>query len=418
MRICSLASLLTLALVAVAEAKKKHHHHGHHKKHHHDTTPIQQRGDDGGHEMGIPWGCDPSCIKGLKSTRRTDMVWYHHWQDGRVPDLDELGFDYTATFWGPTKWDKWNAVKAELSKGPLPKYMLAFNEPDVQGQSDIGPKAAAKLWMQELQPFAEKGVQVGSPQVCWHMQWLTEFMSACHSLGCNISFIALHWYGSWQDFDKFTKWISSVHEAFGLPIWVTEYGITQASGGTQAQIKDFHMRAVQWMRQQGYVKRSAWLGGFPVNQKPDPYPSSLNSYFNGDGSARDLLRWASHASDGFMLSLPGISKRDTSDTDHETAKQHEEKRPFKDDPVKHEHEQYDENHCDYKCQLRLNSIEKHYRKQHGIVEVTDKQFCVATPDKLDRDERKKLTTCLRQSGLLAHNQTQHLKHTESKSHHA
>ncbi|SPO31256.1 uncharacterized protein UTRI_05935_B [Ustilago trichophora] len=405
----SLAPLLTLALAAFASAKKHHHKHGHHKHHRHDdqaaaAAAMEQRGHSGGdsgHQMGIPWGCGPDCIKGLKSTRRTDMMWYHHWQDCRVPDLDKLGFEYVPTFWGTTKWDKWNAVKAEISRGPLPRYLLAFNEPDVQGQSDLGPKAAAKLFMQELQPFADKGVQVGSPQVCWNMQWLDQFMKECQKLGCKISFIALHWYGSWQDFDKFTKWISSVHDAYKLDIWMTEYGITQASGGSQSDIKNFHMKAVKWMREQGYVKRSAWLGGFPVNQKPDPYPNNLNSYFNDDGSARDLLWWASHSAGGAMLSLPGISKRDI-DATNETEKLLAEKSPFKDGPVKKHHEQYDEEHCDYKCQLRLNSIEKHYRKKHGIVQVTDKQFCVATPSKLDREERQKLTTCLRQSGLLAH----------------
>ncbi len=230
----AIASLVLIALAAVSNAEEEHHrkHHKHHKKHHHHeaaNTSVEPRGSgSNGHALGLPWGCDPSCINGVKSTKNTDFRWYHHWQDTRVADLDKLGFEYVATFWGPTKWDKWNAVKAELSRGPLPKYMLAFNEPDVQGQSDLGPKAAAKLWMKEMQPWANKGVKVGSPQVCWNMQWLEQFMGECKKLGCKISFIALHWYGSWREFDKFTHWIESVHNEFGLDIWITEYGITQA----------------------------------------------------------------------------------------------------------------------------------------------------------------------------------------------
>ncbi|KAJ1021645.1 hypothetical protein NDA16_003781 [Ustilago loliicola] len=406
----TLTTLLTIALAAMVDAKKHHHKHHHHNQQH----AIEQRGQNSDHQVGIPWGCDPSCIKGLKSTRRTDLNWYHHWQDTCIPDLDKLGLECVPTFWGPSKWDKWNAVKAEINKGPLPKHLLAYNEPDVQGQSDLGPKAAAKLWMQELKPFADRGVQVGSPQVCWNMQWLEQFMAECKNLGCNISFIALHWYGSWQDFDKFTKWISSVHDAFGLPIWITEYGITQASGGSQSDIKNFHQRAVSWMRQQGYVKRSAWLGGFPVNQKPDPYPSSLNSYFNGDGSARDLLWWVSHSAGGPVLSLGGISKRAVGkEQDVEALKE----KVVKDEPIKKaEHEQYDEEHCDYKCQLRENSVEKHYRKKHGVVQVDDKHLCIDTPGKLDRDERKKLGVCLKQHGLLAtHVDAHHEKHEKNKT---
>ncbi|TKY88176.1 hypothetical protein EX895_002886 [Sporisorium graminicola] len=403
-----LTSIFSLALVVSAEAKKHHHHRGLHKEHEQEhehenkynaPKALELRSDESYHLMGLPWGCDPNCFKGLKSTRHTDITFYHHWQDGCVPELDKLGFEYVPTFWGPTKWSEWEKVKAELRHRPQPKYMLACNEPDVQGQADLGPQAAARLWMQELKPFADKGVQVGSPQVCWNMQWLEQFMSECHKLGCNISFIALHWYGSWHDFDKFTHWISSVHDAFHLPIWITEYGITQASGGSQHDIKDFHVRAVQWMRQQGYVKRSAWLGGFPVNQKPDPYPSSLNSYFNDDGSARDLLWWASHSGGGnSWLNLPGISKR-------KVAEEALNEKAYKDDDVKHHHQQYDEDHCDYKCQLREASLEKHHRKRKGFVYVDEKQVCVATPSKLDKEERRKLSTCFKQAGFLGRRQS-------------
>ncbi|EST08332.1 Glycosyl hydrolase [Kalmanozyma brasiliensis GHG001] len=384
MKLGTFATLLAFALVAIVDGKKHKARHGHQRS----TGTITS------HQLGVPWGCDPSCIKGLKSTGRSDISFYHHWQDTRVPELDALGLDYVPTFWGPSKWDKWNAVKNELNAGALPTYMLAFNEPDVQGQSDVGPQAAARLWMQELKPFADRGVKVGSPQVCWNMQWLQKFMSACQRLGCDISFIAIHWYGSWRDFDKFTAWIESVHDAYGLPIWVTEYGITQASRGTQAQIKDFHIRAVQWMHSVGYVQRSAWLGGFPVDQKPDPYPSAMNSYFNGDGSARDLLWWAANSGGGDYLNLLG--KRDVAN------------HTLHDDEIKQSlHPQYDEDHCDYKCQLRQGSIEKHARNKKGIVEVNDGKVCVETPSKLDREERKKLTTCLRQAGVLKSEGTAH-----------
>ncbi|CDU22485.1 uncharacterized protein SPSC_01115 [Sporisorium scitamineum] len=389
-----LAFIFSLALVVVAEAKKHHHHHGHKKNEHHASKDLDTRSNDSAHQMGVPWGCGPDCLKGLKSTKSTQIHWYHHWQDSCVEDLDKLGFDYVPTFWGPSKWDKWESVKAELCKRKtMPKYMLGPNEPDVQGQADLGPQAAAKLWMQELKPFADKGVQVGSPQVCWNMQWLEQFMAECKKLGCPISFIALHWYGSWRDFDKFIRWISSVHDEFHLPIWITEYGITQASGGSQQDIKNFHVKAVQWMREQGYVKRSAWLGGFPVNKKPDPYPNSLNSYFNDDGSARDLLWWASHSAGGdSSLSLPGISKRELPEVELKS-------KTYKDDDIRHHHQQYDEDHCDYKCQLRESSLEKHHRKKKGIVQVDEKQVCVATPSKLDKEERRKLSACFKQAGL-------------------
>ncbi len=113
----------------------------------------------------------------------------------------------------------------------------------------------------------------------------------------------------------------------------------------------------------------------PVDQKPDPYPSNLNSYFNGDGSARDLLGGLRRQAVGSFLSIPGLHRRDETIPGKD----------YKDDePKKSPHPQYDEEHCDYKCQLRENSVEKHARKKKGIVAVNDKQVCVETPESWTR----------------------------------
>ena len=65
---------------------------------------------------------------------------------------------------------------------------------------------------------------------------------------------------------------------YGKPIWVTEYGVTASSGGSQDQIKafqsvffhllvifyhtdiSFSTQATAWMETQSYVQRAAWLG--------------------------------------------------------------------------------------------------------------------------------------------------------------
>ena len=127
-----------------------------------------------------------------------------------------------------------------------------------------------------------------------------------------------------------------------------------------------------------------------------------------------------------MLSIPGITKRDVTanasthgDADAKVTSDEEVEKilkKIKDDEIKKSHiEQYDEDHCDYKCQLRMNSVEKHYRKKHGIVQVDDKHVCVATPSKLDRDERKKLSVCLKQAGLLAHHDISATAHTKAST---
>lgn len=82
-----------------------------------------------------------------------------------------------------------------------------------------------------------------------------------------------------------------MHNKFNLPIWITEYGVTSSSGGSQQQVKQFHMEATQWLNSQSYVERTSNFGSFSVSSPPDNYGSRLNALFNGDGSLRDLAYW-------------------------------------------------------------------------------------------------------------------------------
>ena len=67
-----------------------------------------------------------------------------------------------------------------------PKALLAFNEPDISGQSNLDPTTAANLWMQEIQPWKKRGVRLGSPQIVWNQDWLSQFMNICKSKGCTV----------------------------------------------------------------------------------------------------------------------------------------------------------------------------------------------------------------------------------------
>ncbi|KAN0062437.1 hypothetical protein ACQY0O_005325 [Thecaphora frezii] len=306
-------------------------------------------------ERGLSWGTED--ILGNKIGKGL-VSWYWHWQDGANSYLDSRGLEFVPCFWGPKYQKQWAQRKKEMSKKP-PKHILAFNEPEIPGQANMGPKRAARLFMQEIQPYAAKGVKLSSPQMVYKMEWLETFMDECDRLGCQIDFIALHWYGTHKDLATFKKWISSVHKRFKKPIWVTEYGITAASGASQKDIKRFHVKATQWMESVGYVERASWLGCFKVNDPPDSYASNKNAFFNGNGSLRDLAYWYLYASSNanskrttHARSLPGIVHvaRATKHKDHEG-------KVIEDDEDTYENYQ-DETQCDDYCQLRKASIER------------------------------------------------------------
>ncbi|PWZ01278.1 glycoside hydrolase [Testicularia cyperi] len=237
-------------------------------------------------QRGLAWGVNdnlgPKIAKGL-------VKWYWHWQDGPNSKFDGK-LEWVPCFWGPKYQSKWAERKKEM-KNDLPKYILGVNEPEIPGQSNLTPKHAAKLHMQELEPYAKKGVKISSPQMVYKTEWLQEFMDECDKLGCTIDFIALHWYGTTKDMKAFKKWVTTIHKKFNKPIWITEYGITSASGSSQAQIKKFHMDATCWMNKIGYVQRAAWLGCFEISSPPDSYASAKNAFLNSNGSLRDIAYW-------------------------------------------------------------------------------------------------------------------------------
>lgn len=133
----------------------------------------------------------------------------------------------------------------------------------------------------------------------------------------NTDFIAIHWYGSWSDLAGFKKYVQSVRSRFNLPIWITEYGVTSSSGGSQQQVKQFHMDATNWLNSQSYVERSSNFGSFPYSSPPDAYGSRLNALFNGDGSLRDLAYWYMWTSGSQRRSIRSNS---TAEDDYEQTK--------------------------------------------------------------------------------------------------
>jgi len=231
---------------------------------------------------GLPWAADN---KWADSITKKTVSWYHHWEDGRVSTIPK-NIEYVPMYWGPKKKNHWHHRKAEIRKHH-PQYILAFNEPDVESQAGMTPKEAALEFMKELQPFAEKGINVSTPQMVYDIEWLENFMKHCKDEGCKISFIALHWYGGYQDLDAFTRWIETVYNKFKMPIWVTEFGLTAASEPSTAQVTEFMRKAIDWMSSKDYIERAAWNGCYDVHDPPDAFATRLNAFFSTGGSLRD-----------------------------------------------------------------------------------------------------------------------------------
>jgi hypothetical protein len=55
-----------------------------------------------------------------------------------------------------------------------PQHLMAFNEPDISSQSGLDPNYAAQLYMEQIQPWGNKGVSLGSPAIVWKLDWMQD----------------------------------------------------------------------------------------------------------------------------------------------------------------------------------------------------------------------------------------------------
>jgi hypothetical protein len=147
------------------------------------------------------------------------------------------------------------------------KVLLGFNEPDMAGQADMSVEKALGLWPR----LQSTGLRLGSPSVAFGGDtkggWLDRFMTGAKQKNLRVDFITLHWYGS--DFSdaaagQFLRYVEAVHARYGLPIWVTEYGLMNFTGSpkypTGAQASAFIKATTKGMESRRYVERYAWFG--------------------------------------------------------------------------------------------------------------------------------------------------------------
>ncbi|MEV6343912.1 sigma-70 family RNA polymerase sigma factor [Actinoplanes sp. NPDC051851] len=189
--------------------------------------------------------------------------WYYDW----APNDDEVpgpsGVEFVPMIWGAANVTT-ATLKQAKSEGDV---LLGFNEPDMSGQANMSVEDALALWPK----LESTGMYLVSPAVAYGGDteggWLDRFMTGASSSGLRVDAIAIHWYGS--DFsaaavDQFLGYVDAVHERYGKPIWITEFGLMNFSGSpkypTGAQKVTFIKGATRGLEKRSYVERYAWFG--------------------------------------------------------------------------------------------------------------------------------------------------------------
>lgn len=189
--------------------------------------------------------------------------WYYNW----ASDNDDLPGPADVEY-VPMIRGKANVTDATLEQARSEgRQLLGFNEPDMSGQANMTVAEALAAWPR----LQATGLRLGSPAVAYGADrpggWLDRFLTGARSKGYRVDFVTLHWYGS--DFgaaaaDQFLRYVDAVHQRYGKPIWVTEFGLMNFSGTPRypapAQAVAFIKRSTKGLQSRSYVERYAWFG--------------------------------------------------------------------------------------------------------------------------------------------------------------
>ncbi|MES2493409.1 MAG: glycosyl hydrolase [Pseudomonadota bacterium] len=175
----------------------------------------------------------------------------------------------------------WNGAQmgqlASIASAHPGEALLTFNEPDNAAQANMTVARALSYWP----ALMGSGMRLGSPAVTFGNtlganSWLGQFMNAADASGYRVDFIAVHYYPTDPSVSAFEEFLNSVHEAYGRPVWVTEWSLADWSNTdrfTADQQAAFFVAATQMMDDLPFVERQAWFSAY----------EGMDSYFLNSG---------------------------------------------------------------------------------------------------------------------------------------
>jgi len=205
----------------------------------------------------------------------------YNWSPFLTDGAKDLGFNVIPMMWGEK--DIGNFL-ANVKPG-YANHVMGFNEPNEVGQSNIPDgRYGCQLWQQYIAPLKNQGYRLISPGTSSRpngFDWMKDFFAA----GCDADVVALHWYDI--NVEDFKAYVTKFHDAFGKPIWVTEYACQNFNGGPQKsrdEIFDFHQQVTAWMNETPFVENFFPFGAMREMQGVD----SNNQLMANDGGPTDL----------------------------------------------------------------------------------------------------------------------------------
>lgn len=166
-----------------------------------------------------------------------NTTWYYNWGLGATDDRTNVQF--VPMSWSKSE-DRTSLAKMEsVGQNMNFNHLMAFNEPDNSGQSNLTVEQALDAYPKLL----ASGLRLGAPGV-ENVQysanndsfnegsWIQEFMDGCVERGYRVDFIPAHDYVR-RSKSTFIERFKALHDRYNLPVWVTEYNYGNPNMGSK-----------------------------------------------------------------------------------------------------------------------------------------------------------------------------------------
>jgi len=245
------------------------------------TTTAQASGPtsgsgSSGNKAGLGWP-DNS----IDQSQFSAASWCYNWSPYNCSSVD--GIEPIPMMWGDKDDSSWTTEV--LNSGNHWEHVLAFNEPEQLGQSNMTPEHAVELWGKYIEN-APATYRV-SPAVTTSpagKAWMTEFLAQCTS--CTIDYVAIHFYET--NGTALETAVDEFYELSGKPIWVTEWADQDFSGknyvASLSEVEAFMSQTQSFLDGSSKVDRYSWYGAMKnLNINPNDQLVDNNGIINALG---------------------------------------------------------------------------------------------------------------------------------------
>lgn len=169
------------------------------------------------------------------SLQAVNAGWYYGWRPDKPSGVGNFDAEFLPMIWGGFQANQFE-INRILGYGDV-EWVLGFNEPERPDQANMSVGDAINAWRTLSNGFSGTNVKLVSPGVAdtggpdGGQAWLANFINQANAESLKVDAVAFHWYGVSNPNDpigaanSFLSRVDSYHSSYGLPVWITEFGI-------------------------------------------------------------------------------------------------------------------------------------------------------------------------------------------------